>query len=442
MPILSDFEYLPSATVDQPKPAPTLLSMTPSSSSISSTFLFSPAHLATEDQPKPEPASTPSITSSSPAILSGPSLPSPSTDDVPKITSMPRCSSEVLPTNFECPPSQIVNQPEFEPKHASLSSITPTPPSLPAPSLALEFTDDVLELFPTLLALQSASLARSEVSMSLSSPTKPLPPESLTSVPARLLPPLRPSLRESCCNVGLKPFTAPANLAPSPLTRTFVLLPVFPASSDLPSASPSSSFVLGPGLESSTVNIAPQSSLELSWSSLCESILLPVSLEAPPIVPISPHSTPSQRPPGLKTVGLVSSPLDSKPAFVLSTPRLGHQAPLIYEALSMLVPHLPLTSPSLLLSHSGFAQLNFALIFITTAALISTLINVSKTISAFVCKLWNKKEDLSGSQNGAFKTSEPCNISAQQLRLGQLTPCASCFVFDPGGSVVAPDLHT
>ncbi|KAH9013534.1 hypothetical protein EDB85DRAFT_2296239 [Lactarius pseudohatsudake] len=62
-PISSDFEYLPSATIDQPTPM--LSSTPPSASSISSTFLPSPACLATEDQPEPESASTPSITPSS-----------------------------------------------------------------------------------------------------------------------------------------------------------------------------------------------------------------------------------------------------------------------------------------------------------------------------------------------------------------------------------------
>ncbi|KAH9165743.1 hypothetical protein EDB89DRAFT_1911170 [Lactarius sanguifluus] len=126
------------------------------------------------------------------------------------------------------------------------------------------------------------------------------------------------------------------------------------------------------------------------------------SPEAPSNAPTSAHSTLLQRPPGLKTVDSVSSPLDITPAFVLSAPRLGCQAQLIYEA------------PS------------------TLAHLLASMLNISSTIPTFVRKFQSKIEDFGNSQNDAFKTSEPCNISTQQLRLGQLTPRGTRLVFDPG----------
>ncbi|KAH9009410.1 hypothetical protein EDB84DRAFT_1547036, partial [Lactarius hengduanensis] len=232
------------------------------------TFLPSPARLATEDQPEPESASTPSITPSSLILPLTSSLASPSIDDVPVFAPTPHVMSSVSLTNFEYLPSAMVDQPEFEPEYASLSSITPTSPSLPSPSLTLEFTDDVRELLSLPPTPLSASLARSEDSTSLSSPTKPPPPETLTSMPAHSLPSLRPSPGETCCNPVLEPFSTPAS------------------------------------------SYHPESSL----SSQGEPIpFLLASPEASPNAPISLHPTLPQRPPGPKTVGSDSSPLEIAP---------------------------------------------------------------------------------------------------------------------------------
>ncbi|KAH9029185.1 hypothetical protein EDB84DRAFT_1562864 [Lactarius hengduanensis] len=86
-------------------------------------------------------------------------------------------------------------------------------------------------------------------------------------------------------------------------------------------------------------------------------------------------------------------------------------------------------SPPLLLSPSGFY---FALALIT-AAVLASILNILATVPTFARKFQSKIEDFGNSQNGAFKTSEPCNISAQQLRLGQLSPRGTRLVFDPGG---------
>ncbi|KAH9172787.1 hypothetical protein EDB89DRAFT_2229220, partial [Lactarius sanguifluus] len=106
---------------------------------------------------------------------------------------------------------------------------------------------------------------------------------------------------------------------------------------------------------------------------------------------------------------------------------------LVYEFSSTLTPGLPLTSPPLPLSRFGLARFNFAFAFVTPAALVLTLFNASTTLSVYVCKFWSNNQVLGGSQNGTFKTSKSCNISAQQLRLGQYTPPASAPFLVLGG---------
>ncbi|KAH9169727.1 hypothetical protein EDB89DRAFT_2231116 [Lactarius sanguifluus] len=372
-PISSDFDYLPSATVDQS--APTLTSTPASSSSVSSTFLPSPVSMRSAMNSQPEPESA----------LASESLDPPSIGHVPDITSTP---SLVLLTNFECLPSAMVDQPEFESRHVPLSLSTPTPPSLPAPSPALEFTDDVRELLSLPPTPQSASLARSEVPTSLSSPTRPSPSENPTLVPAHSLPSLRPSPEESCCNLVLEPLATPA--------------------SSYPHVSPSSLGELIP--------------------------LLPAQHEVSVTVPTLRHSTPPQQPPGFKTVGSDCSTLEVTPAPASpTTPSVPQprESPLVYyEVSSMLAaPRFSLTSPPLPLSRFGLAH-NFTLAIVIATAFVSTLINLSKTLLTHLRKFQSKYEDFGNSQNGI---PEARNIPTQRLRLGYLTPRALRFVFDPGG---------
>ncbi|KAH9036801.1 hypothetical protein EDB85DRAFT_2288079 [Lactarius pseudohatsudake] len=326
-----------SVTVDQPEPAYTLSATFPPSDSppshtstlvlsatdndliptppFSSTFLLSPVSMrsAVNSQPELEPA------------LASECLIPPSLDHVPEIASTPPSSSASL-TNLESVPSAMVDQPESEPEYVSLSSITPTH-SLPSPSLTLEFTDDVRELLSLPPTPLSGSLARSEDSTSLSSPTKPPPPETLTSMPAHSLPSLHLSPGELCCNPVLKPFSTPAS---------------------------------------------------------------------------SYH-------PELSLLSLV-------------TPTL--------------IPHLPLASPSSTLSRSGLTYFNFVFALISTAVLVLTLLNISKTFSTFVCKVQDKRQDIGNSQTWFGSP----NIFTQQLQLGQLMPCAPCLVFDPGGPASSSSL--
>ncbi|KAH9038251.1 hypothetical protein EDB85DRAFT_2195205 [Lactarius pseudohatsudake] len=121
--LMSDFDYLSSATVDQP--APTLSSTSPSSSSISPMFVPS----ATEDQSEPE--STPTLFASIPTLTPTPSHVHSATDYGTIFASTPLSSS---PTSSPCLP--LVTEEQPEPETESIPSITPastfafTPPSL------------------------------------------------------------------------------------------------------------------------------------------------------------------------------------------------------------------------------------------------------------------------------------------------------------------------
>ncbi|KAH9173267.1 hypothetical protein EDB89DRAFT_2158406 [Lactarius sanguifluus] len=372
---------LPSVTEEQPKPEPEPIpSITPASTPPSlSTFLPSPVSMRSviNSQPKPESVSMPPIIPSSPALLSAPLLALPITDDDPEFESAPFPLSLTMPMDLECSLSPVRTAMDNWPKHKPMSSTTLTSPVLPhTPSLAPSFTDDVPELFPTLPALQSASLARSEVPTSLSSLTKPSPSKSPTSVPACSLPPLHPLLGELCCNLMLESLATPAT----------------------------------------------SYSLESPPSSLGELIpLLPVQHEASVVVPTPRHSTPSQRPPGLKTFNSDSSTLEitpQSPPLASSVPQQSQELSLVYG-----------TSPPLPLSRFGLTH-NFALAIVITTAFVSTLINLLKTLPTHLRKFWSKNQDTSNSQNGIPKA---CNIPTQRLQLGQFMPHTARFIFDPGG---------
>ncbi|KAH9027621.1 hypothetical protein EDB85DRAFT_2276638 [Lactarius pseudohatsudake] len=425
--ISSDFEYMPSETVDQP--ASTLSSTPPPSSSILPTFVRS----AMNSQPEPEPT------------LASECLIPPSTGDVPEITSTPPSSSVSL-TNLDCVPSAVVDNPEFEPEHASLSSITPTSPPLPAPSLPLEFTDDIREFLSPLPTPLSTSLACSEYSTSLSSPTNPSPSETPTSmpsdphsIPAHSSWPLRSSSGDSSDTV-VELVVVPVSLNPSKLSLSLgETIP--PPDCSLASHPSPLSIEVSPLLEISTpdplrpfeldstpspaVDIVPLSQPEPSWSSPCESVLLA------PLEPIQCPPTLPQRPPGLQTVGSDSSALEVAPALALSTPQLEWQEPSpVCEAPSTLVPCLPHPTTSLL--PSSLTHCDFAFALVTTAILVSTLLDILATLSTHSRKFWSKYEDFGNSQIGTLNTSSR-DVFAQQLRLGQLTPRAPRLVFDPGG---------
>ncbi|KAH9029397.1 hypothetical protein EDB85DRAFT_1528554, partial [Lactarius pseudohatsudake] len=391
---------LPAVTEEQPEPeTESIPSITPASTFAltppsSSTFLPSPTQSVIVDQPESEPVSAPlplsSITSTdlervpSPVILAVDDVPEPesalaslvppSIGHVPIFAPTPHAMSSVSLTNFECLPLAVVDKPEFEPEHASLCSISPTSPPPPAPSLALEFADDVPELSSSLPTSQSSSLASS---------TPPLPSgQSFESLPFEL----RALAQSSACELEFFPYS------------------------------------------SSAVDFAPPSSespeFSQSLSSLGEAFpFLPASLEAPPIAPISPNSTPPQRPSGSKTFNSDSSLLEVTP-LASSVPQQSQELLLAYEV-SLIKP------PALAPRPSASARFNFALSLITVAALVSTFFNVSADLLTYTRK-FRGKQDINDIRIDTLKASS-CDAFTHRLRLGQYTPRAPRLVFDPGG---------
>ncbi|KAH9080264.1 hypothetical protein EDB83DRAFT_2513179 [Lactarius deliciosus] len=378
-------EYLPSATVDQPAPT---LSSTPHPSSISSTFLLFPARLATEDQPEPETASIPSITPAS------------------TFTPTPPSSSTFLPSPVSMR-SAMNSQPEIESALVSESAIPPSIDHVPeiasAPGLSLP---------PTLL---SASKACSEVSTSLSSPTKLPPPETPTSIPAHSSRPLRSSSGDS-----------------SDAVVELVVVPVSLISSSL-------SLLQGESIPS-----------------------LPASFEAPLIAHISPRSTPP-RLPEIKTIGSVSTQLEVTPSPASPTvppvprqvttaqwllyldPQLpGCQEPSLPHEVQLIKPPALAPRPSLFHSSGSLrrtpASFYFTLALVTAAALASIL-NISAIVSTFARKFQSKIEGFGNSQNSTpgYKTGDDLT---HRLQLGQYTPRDSRLVFDPGGQASSSRLFS
>lgn len=137
---------------------------------------------------------------------------------------------------------------------------------------------------------------------------------------------------------------------------------------------------------------------------------------------------PPQRPPGLKTVGPVPSPLDITPIFASSIPQFGCQSPLIYVAPSILDPRtLSLTPPSTrLLSRFSPTRLTFALGFVTIAALVSVLLNVSKTLSIHERKL--RSSATAGTRQRLRATTSARAVHASRFRFD---PGGLALVFDP-----------
>ncbi|KAH9044080.1 hypothetical protein EDB83DRAFT_1576383 [Lactarius deliciosus] len=421
---------LPSVTEEQPEPEPepipliapaSTFASTPLPSS-SSTFLPTPVISATDCQPTSKPASASPVSKFDLTLRVLPLSPDQKLDLLPRALSPPPGCLLVLP--ISSPTLSSLPLPEISTLDSTLTALSLDQSSSLLGSLSQSSGPCELESSTPASAADVVTLSRPELSESSQD-------EFISSLPASLeappITPISPHLTLSQRPPGLETFDSdssppeiapvPANLAPSP--STFVLLPVFPASSDLPSASPSSSFVFGPGLESSTVNIAPRSSLESSLSSLCEPILyLPASLETSTATPTS---TTSQRPPRPTTSGLIAPALEVTPVFALSAR--------IYEVSSTLVPRFPLASSPR--SNPRLAHFNFALSLVTVAVLVSAFFNVSAARLTHTRK-FRSKQDIDNSRIDTLKASS-CNAFAHQLQLGQLTPRASRFVFDPGG---------
>ncbi|KAH9170473.1 hypothetical protein EDB89DRAFT_2188133 [Lactarius sanguifluus] len=401
--ISSDFECLPSAMVDQPKfkPKPVCLSsITPTSPCLRLPFTPSLVCVPADDDPE----IAPTLLHSIPSTPYAPSLASSATDSDPISTSTPPSSSLISSTFL---PSVTEEQPE--PELESMPSITPSSTFAPIPPSSSTF-------LPSPVSMRSAMNSQPKIESALVS--KSAIPLSIDHVPEIA----------SAPGLSLHPSEVPANLAPSP--STFELLSVLPASSDFPPVSVSPSLVLGDlELEFSptascavgTIPLSSPQSFE-SMSSLHEpSPILPAPLKTSMTVPVLPNLSLPQRPPRIKMLDLDSSPLEvtsapTSPAipFVPQSQEL----PTVHEVSSTFAPPLTL-SPPLRLSCSGLIYFNFVLALISTAVFISTLLNISKTLSTFTRKLWSKNQDSQNSTPG-YKTG---NDLAHRLQLRQNTPC-------------------
>ncbi|KAH9031601.1 hypothetical protein EDB83DRAFT_2678375 [Lactarius deliciosus] len=399
--ISSNFDYLSSATVDQP--TPTLLSTPPSSSSISPTFVPS----ATEDQSEPEPS--PALFASIPTMSSTPSHVH---SAINNFASTPPSSSS---TSSTCLPSVTEEQPE--PETESIPSITPSSTFAPTPPSSSTF-------LPSPVSMRSAMNSQPKIESALVSESA-IPPSidhipEIASAPDQTLAPLSSSTLSSSPLQEISSLGSGSLLvAPSPDQPSSLLESLSQLSR--PCELESSTLV-------SAADVVTLSHPELPLSSPGEPVpFLPASSETPPNAPISPHSTPPQRRPELKTIGSVSTPLEVYEVSSIKPPALAPRLSLFHSSPS---PRLSGTS-----IHFGFA---FALV--TAAVLVSTLINVSAALLTHT-REFRSKRDISDIRIDTLKASS-CDPFTYRLRLGQLTPRAPRLVFDPGGSVIAPDLGT
>jgi len=78
------------------------------------------------------------------------------------------------------------------------------------------------------------------------------------------------------------------------------------------------------------------------------------------------------------------------------------------------------------------------LTFVITAVLVFVL-NISATTPIHACKFQSKQEDVGSGQNGTLKTFD---TFVRRFQLGQYTPHAKRFVFDPGGPFLSFVLHS
>ncbi|KAH9161209.1 hypothetical protein EDB89DRAFT_2080811 [Lactarius sanguifluus] len=417
-----------SVTLDQPEPT---------FSTLSTTFLPS----ASEAQLEPFPAPTFPITRSTllPSVSPTPahdSLLAHSAADVPEISSTPLSSPTLAP--FSMPITSDVEYLSSATVDQPAPTLLPSIPTLPITPLHVHSAINSSTSMPSSLASSTflpspvtsaadgqpdsepATTSESLVSkFGLSPRALPFPTDQKLNLPSRALSPPPDCL--------LLPSISSPTLSSSPLREISLLdsLPVAP-SPDQPSSSLESLSQLSRPceLESSTLvsaaDVVTLSHPELPLSSPGEPVpFLPASSETPPNAPISPHSTPPQRRPELKTISSVSAPLEVYEVSSIKPPALAPRLCLFHSSPS---PRLSGTS-----IHFGFA---FTLV--TAAVLVSTLLNISKTLSTFARKLWSKNQDTGNSQNSTpgYKTGDDL---AHRLRLGQYTPRALRFVFDPGG---------
>jgi hypothetical protein len=196
-------------------------------------------------------------------------------------------------------------------------------------------------------------------------------------------------------------------------------------------------------------------------SALMQDRSLSVSFEESLNVPAPPHSTPPQRPLGVKPVDSDSFPREVRPAPASSTTAsILRQRPFedtqqvsntqqqsylvpqqlelqdlspVYEASSTLAPRLHFSSSSSFFSSSPrSARLDFPFVFVTTAVRFSSLV-VSKTVSTLTRRSWAKNEDVNSNDRNRDNTTMPGNAFdvAQLFQLGKYLPTSPLFLLPP-----------
>ncbi|KAH9010537.1 hypothetical protein EDB84DRAFT_1570395 [Lactarius hengduanensis] len=335
---MSEFEHLPSGTVDQPAPT---LSSTPPSSSISSTFLPSPARSAMNSQPESEHEAAP--TSMSAPLLSLP---------LSTLHPLSPLSSTFLPSPVT---SVTEEQPEPESEPASTSESPVSKFGLSPRTLSLP-PDETLAPLLSSSTLSSSPLL--DISTLDSLPVALSPDQSLLSGTLSQL--SRSRELESSTPVSAADVVTLSH-PESSLSSPGEPVPFLPASPEAP-----------PIAHISPCSTPPQRLPEVKTISSVSTRLEVTPAPASLAIPFAPQS---------------------------------QELPTVNEVWSTLAPRFPLTSPPLTLSRSGLARFNFSLVLITTTVLVSTLFNASTTLSILAHKYWNKNEDFGNIQIGTLNTS-------------------------------------
>ncbi|KAI9453086.1 hypothetical protein BJY52DRAFT_865832 [Lactarius psammicola] len=400
-----------------PPPFTSITPACPLTLSILSNFEYLPSE--TEEEPESEPASMSSTTPSSLPLQSTPSFSFPSTDDVPEVTSAPP-SSFSKSFDPECMTSvrmAIDDQPEPEtapmsliPQELDSPTCAPLPPSEPPSRLAVDHA-------PSPLTFDSSPVlpASSQLPASLLLPfvvgnleLEYVPPSAVDVVPPSSPEPSPSSLSEVILHTPDANLRTRAPILPLGVTRI---------------GSVSHSLEVSPNAPVSPHSSPSQQVLEVTPD---DSVLSPFEIMTAPAPPTTP----------------VYQQVLTTQWLLYLVPQLLQEPSLVYEASSTPAPHISTPSPLLRLPDSRSARFDLAFSFVNTVALVSALVDISAAIlTAHARKFGSKNKDFGDSQSGTPKTGD---TFAQRLRLRQYTPHAPRFVFDPGGlasSLVLESTH-
>ncbi|KAH9164719.1 hypothetical protein EDB89DRAFT_389163 [Lactarius sanguifluus] len=314
LPSESQHTQAPSVTLDLPETAHTFSStLLPSASPRSHTPSL--VYSATDNDPISAPTFPITTSTLLPSVSPTPShdsLLAHSAADVPEISSTPLSSPTLAP--FSMPISSDVEYLSSATVDQPAPTLLPSIHTLPTPSHVHSAIDNFVST-----PLSSSPTLSTYLPSPTQSTTDDQPEPESTSMSLPL-----PKLGLPACALSLPPDQTLAPLSSSPLSSSPLQeisslgsLPVAPSPDQPSSLLESLSQLSRPcELESSTLvsaaDVVTLSHPELPLSSPGEPVpFLPASSETPPNAPISPHSTLPQRRPELKTIGSVSTPLES-----------------------------------------------------------------------------------------------------------------------------------